>query len=66
MRPKMVGTMSRSSACPLTDNYKQMYRDDLWAPTARQPLLPDRDAVATNGWHEACKASLGASLEDEE
>ena len=43
-----------------------MYRDDLWAPTARQPLIPDRDSVATNAWHEACRVSLGASLEDEE
>ena len=47
LRSPMVGTMSRRSACLLTDNYKQTYRDDLWAPTAQQPLLPDRDAVAT-------------------
>jgi hypothetical protein len=62
----MVDTMPRSSAYLLTDNRKQMWRDDLWARTARRPLLPDRDAVTTNAWHEACNASLGASLEDEE
>ena len=66
MRAQMVGTIVAKQRLSLTDNHKQMYRNDLWAPTARQPLLPDRDIVATNAWNEACRARLGTSLEDEE
>ena len=44
-----------------------MYRDDeLWASIARQPLLPDRDAMTANAWSEAYSLSLTSSLEDEE
>ena len=62
---QMVGTMLRSSTYLLTDECKQMCRNELWTPTARQPLLPDRDAIATNAWSEVCNISLGLSLEDE-
>lgn len=65
VRPQTVGTMLCSSAYILTDNYEQVCRNELWAPTARQPLLPDRDVIATNAWSKASNVSGRPSLEDE-
>jgi len=66
MRSQMVGTMPRSSAYLLIDNCKQMRCNDLWAPSARRPLLPDRDVLTTNAWHKAYNVSPGGSMEDGE
>jgi len=66
VRSQMVSAMPRSSAYLLTDNCKQMRCDDLWAPSARRPLLPDRDVLTTNAWQEACNVSPGGSMEDGE
>ena len=40
--------------------------DKLPTTITRQPLIPDRDAIATNAWSEAYSLSLKPSLEDEE
>ena len=43
-----------------------MHCDKLPATVSRRPLLPDRDAIATNAWSEAYSLTLKPSLEDEE
>ena len=63
----MVGIKLRSNVYPLSNYYKQVYRDgELWASIARHPLLPDRDAITANAWSEAYSRILTSSLEDEE
>ena len=59
----MVGAMLCSTAYLLTDYHKQVCRDEFPITTARQPLLPDRDAITTNAWSEAYSLSLRSSLE---
>jgi len=49
-----------------TDYRKQACRDQLWIPTAQQPLLPDKDAITTNAWSEAYNLSLKSPPEEEE
>ena len=67
MHAQMVGTILRSNVYLLTDYRAQVYRGDgLWVSTTQQPLLPDRDTIATNAWNEAYSLSLTSSLEDEE
>ena len=66
MRSQMVGTILRSNVYLLTNYRVQVYRgDELWLSTG-QPLLPDRDMMATNAWNEAYSLNLTSSLEDEE
>jgi hypothetical protein len=60
----MVGSLMRSNVNLLTDYREQVY--DGWAPTARQPLLPDRDAIATSAWSQAYSLSVTSPLEGEE
>ena len=63
----MVGIILRCNVYILSDYDEQGSRDDdLWASMARQPLLPDRDAITANAWSEAYSLSLTSSLEDEE
>jgi hypothetical protein len=60
----MVGSLMHSNVNLLSDYREQVY--DGWAPTARQPLLPDRDAIATNAWSQAYSLSITSPLEGEE
>ena len=63
----MVGTLLRSNVYLLTDCRKEVYTSDaFWASTARQPLLPDRDAITTSAWAEVYSLSLAPPSEDEE
>ena len=65
----MVGALLRSNVYLLTDYPKQVYHGgESWASasTTRQPLLPDRDAIATNSWIEAYSLSLAPPLEGKE
>jgi len=62
----MVNTTPNSNVYLLTDYRKQVCPDGLWASTARQPPLPDRDAVTTNAWTEAYSLGFGSSLDNEE
>jgi hypothetical protein len=57
----MVGSLMRSNVNLLTG-----YREQVYGGWARQPLLPDRDAIATNAWSQAYSLSATSPLEGEE